>query len=174
MWLKFNSSPTVTAVKDTHLALYSFPFPAVNVCPMDKIKRSVAYAYVTDRINTSYRENEMENFLNALTLFQHPFYSRMLYYLESGMDDFLNKLASINITDFMLTVSILYMRIYNRPLGFIWFLSIKVMPTCDEVFKACFWIGHAFNCCELFSLQRSEEGFCYSFNSLTSIKKNDW
>ncbi|VVC45398.1 Epithelial sodium channel [Cinara cedri] len=151
MWLKFNSSPTVTAVKDTHLALYSLPFPAVNVCPMDKIKRSVAYSYVTARINDSYRENEMDNFLNVLTLFQHPLYNRMLYYLNSGIDNFLTKLTSINITDFMLTV----------------------MPTCDEVFKACFWIGHSYNCCELFSLQRSEEGFCYSFNSLTSIKKND-
>lgn len=105
MWLKFNSSPTVTAVKDTHLALYSLPFPAVNVCPMDKIKRSVAYNYVNARINaSSYQETDMDNFLNALTLFQHPLYNRMLFYLNRGMDDFLSKLASINITDFMLKV----------------------------------------------------------------------
>ncbi|CAI6368169.1 unnamed protein product [Macrosiphum euphorbiae] len=150
MWLKFNSSPTVTAVKDTHLALYSLPFPAVNVCPMDKIKRLVAHKYVADRINVSYQESELDNFLNALTLFQHPLYSRMLHYINNGIGGFFSKLTTINITDFML----------------------QVMPTCNEVFNACFWIGHSYNCCDLFSLQRSEEGFCYSFNSLTSVKKS--
>lgn len=104
MWLKFNSSPTVTAVKDTHLALYSLPFPAVNVCPMDKIKRTEAHRYVAARINASYGEPELDNFLNILTLFQHPLYSRMLYYLNNGMGGFLSKLTSINITDLMLKV----------------------------------------------------------------------
>lgn len=105
MWLKFNSSPTVTAVKDTHLALYSLPFPAVNVCPMDKIKRLVAHKYVADRINVSYQESELDNFLNVLTLFQHPLYSRMLHYLNNGIGGFLSTLTTINITDFMLQVS---------------------------------------------------------------------
>lgn len=104
MWLKFNSSPTVTAVKDTHLALYSLPFPAVNICPMDKIKRTEAHEYVSSRINGSYRGLELDNFLNILTLFQHPLYSRMLYYLNNGMEGFLTKLTNINITDFMLKV----------------------------------------------------------------------
>lgn len=107
MWLKFNSSPTITAVKDTHLALYSLPFPAINVCPMQKIKRSIAYEYVTSRINGSYQEFEMDNFLNGLTLFQHPLYNRMIYYLNHGIDDFLSRLSDINITHFMLTVRLL-------------------------------------------------------------------
>ncbi|XP_026679147.1 uncharacterized protein LOC113467262 [Diaphorina citri] len=46
---------------------------------------------------------------------------------------------------------------------------IKVMPQCEELFLECHWIGKIFDCCELFQLQRSEEGFCYSFNSLTSV-----
>ncbi|XP_050536342.1 uncharacterized protein LOC126902781 [Daktulosphaira vitifoliae] len=146
MWLKFSASPTVTAVKDTHLALYLIPFPAVSVCPIDKIKRSLAYEYIAERINDTYNEAELDNFLNALTFFQHPVYSRMIPYLN-GSKNLIYKLASINITEFML----------------------KVLPTCDEVFNACYWIGHFYKCCELFSLQRTEEGFCYSFNSLNSI-----
>lgn len=113
MWLKFNSSPTVTAVKDTHLALYSLPFPAVNVCPMDKIKRSVAYSYISSRINATYQKYQMDYFLNILSLFQHPLYSRMSYYLNNtGMPEFLFKLSSINITDFMLNVSIISLRLF--------------------------------------------------------------
>ncbi|XP_050436611.1 sodium channel protein Nach-like [Adelges cooleyi] len=146
MWLKFSASPTVTAVKDTHLALYLLPFPAVSVCPVDKIKRPLAHEYLAAMLNGSYRQQETDIFLNALSMLQHPIYNRMTDYLKRT-NDYLDDLVKINITD----------------------LFLKVMPTCDEVFSTCFWIGHSFNCCELFSLQRTEEGFCYSFNSLNSI-----
>lgn len=117
MWLKFNSSPTVTAVKDTHLALYSLPFPAVNVCPMDKIKRSAAHSYVAARTKGPYEANDTDFFLNALTLFQHPLYNRMLNYLKSGTDGFLTRLAGINITDLMLAVSIIGTRRAGTGIG---------------------------------------------------------
>lgn len=130
MWLKFNSSPTVTAVKDTHLALYSLPFPAVNVCPMDKIKRSAAYSYISSRINSTYQEYQMDYFLNILSLFQHPLYSRMSYYLnDTGMPEFLSKLSSINVTDFMLNVS----RYYTFTAKPLLFLHLMYLPTV--------WIG---------------------------------
>lgn len=48
------------------------------------------------------------------------------------------------------------------------------MPQCEELFLECHWIGKIFDCCELFQLQRSEEGFCYSFNSLTSVNNQHW
>lgn len=47
MWTRFSMSPTMTAVKDTHLPLYSLPFPAVSICSSDKIKREEAYAYLS-------------------------------------------------------------------------------------------------------------------------------
>lgn len=47
MWTRFRMSPTMTAVKDTHLPLYSLPFPAVSVCSTDKIKRNEAYVYLS-------------------------------------------------------------------------------------------------------------------------------
>ncbi|CAG2065370.1 unnamed protein product, partial [Timema podura] len=43
-----------------------------------------------------------------------------------------------------------------------------VMPTCQEVFEACFWHGKGIPCCELYQVQRSELGYCFSFNSLTT------
>ncbi|PSN57569.1 hypothetical protein C0J52_00515 [Blattella germanica] len=35
------------------------------------------------------------------------------------------------------------------------------------MFRGCNWIGRYLNCCEHLSIQRSEAGFCYSFNSLS-------
>ncbi|PSN30177.1 hypothetical protein C0J52_24179 [Blattella germanica] len=53
----------------------------------------------------------------------------------------------------------------------------QVMPSCSEFFEEkCFWLGQIFNCCSLFELQRTEYGFCYSFNSELSepeMKKVD-
>ncbi|CAG2057286.1 unnamed protein product [Timema podura] len=41
-----------------------------------------------------------------------------------------------------------------------------VMPQCKELFvDPCWWRNMDYNCCDLFELQRTEEGFCYSFNS---------
>ncbi|XP_046674586.1 uncharacterized protein LOC124363379 [Homalodisca vitripennis] len=42
------------------------------------------------------------------------------------------------------------------------------MPTCAEIFYECQWHGSNVNCCEIFELQRTEQGYCWSFNSLTS------
>ncbi|KAI5713279.1 hypothetical protein M8J76_006923 [Diaphorina citri] len=147
MWLRFSASPTVTAVKDTHLDLYLIPFPAVSICPTDKIKLKEAYGYLSKYVNITNQtvKKELDKALAALSLFQHPWYNRMNFYLTNNT--VLKDLASINMTDFM----------------------IKVMPQCEELFLECHWIGKIFDCCELFQLQRSEEGFCYSFNSLTSV-----
>lgn len=41
--------------------------------------------------------------------------------------------------------------------------------TCDELFeKICWWRNREIPCCEIFSIQKTEYGFCYSFNSLTN------
>nr|XP_018906638.1 PREDICTED: pickpocket protein 19-like [Bemisia tabaci] len=152
MWDRFSSSPTVTAVKDTHLPLYSLPFPAVSICATDKIRRDEAYHYLSSYVNLSNPATAImvDDFLATMSLFQYPAYSRMKYYLNRT-NDFLPQLSKVNLTDFMLYVS----------------------PTCEELFAGCFWIGHQHNCCELFDVQRSEEGFCYSFNSLTSQRRVD-
>lgn len=50
---------------------------------------------------------------------------------------------------------------------------LQALPKCNELFTHCYWKGVKANCCsEIFSLQRSEEGFCYAFNSLTSESVN--
>lgn len=46
----------------------------------------------------------VDYFLNAMALFQHPMYSRMIPFLEKA-DKVLRPLAAVNLTDFMLQVS---------------------------------------------------------------------
>ncbi|XP_023247311.1 pickpocket protein 19-like [Copidosoma floridanum] len=49
---------------------------------------------------------------------------------------------------------------------------INLMPKCDQLFHECTWINEKKNCCDLFDIEKTELGMCYSFNSLTTTEKN--
>ena len=42
----------------------------------------------------------------------------------------------------------------------------KVMHTCSKMILACVWQGKMVSCTELFSVRRTDDGFCCSFNTL--------
>lgn len=44
----------------------------------------------------------------------------------------------------------------------------QLMPSIDEMFRSCYWRGSVYKCSDIMRLQRTEQGFCYSFNSKTS------
>lgn len=48
---------------------------------------------------------------------------------------------------------------------------LNVLPKCDKMIFNCSWSYATANCCEIFEVQRTGYGFCYTFNSLTSVKK---
>lgn len=43
----------------------------------------------------------------------------------------------------------------------------------DDLFQSCTWQGKPLKCKDIFHLQKTEEGFCYSFNSRTSEPENE-
>ncbi|KAL1465493.1 hypothetical protein WDU94_005060 [Cyamophila willieti] len=148
LWARYKAIPTVLAVQDTHVPLYLFPFPSVTICPANKVKKSAALEYFSRYINISedpQREKALVHVMSALSLMQKPSYYRMAPHINASMM-VLPLLSEVNISDFML----------------------HVLPKCEEVFGTCSWHGKNVNCCEIFSLQKTEEGYCFSFNSLTS------
>lgn len=45
----------------------------------------------------------------------------------------------------------------------------KAMHRCDDIFhEKCWWRNKFIDCCDIFSVQLSEYGICYSFNSVTN------
>ncbi|XP_049962079.1 sodium channel protein Nach-like [Schistocerca serialis cubense] len=83
--------------------------------------------------------------MSAICLIQYPYYHR----IQDAMDEAgtaIHLFEDLNIT----------------------WLMLQALPSVDEVFEKCYWQGHRFNCSSLFFLQRTEIGFCYAFNSLTS------
>lgn len=37
--------------------------------------------------------------------------------------------------------------------------------SCGDLLRECWWRSRQINCCELFTMSKSEYGYCYSFNS---------
>ncbi|XP_029163670.1 pickpocket protein 19-like, partial [Nylanderia fulva] len=45
----------------------------------------------------------------------------------------------------------------------------EVMPACNQLLSTCWWRNADRNCCEIFEVQKTEYGFCYSFNSEMAV-----
>ena len=45
------------------------------------------------------------------------------------------------------------------------------MPKCENFIFECSWSYRDQNCCDIFEIQKTFYGFCYSFNSMTSFYK---
>lgn len=45
--------------------------------------------------------------------------------------------------------------------------------TCKDLFMRCWWRNQYLPCCDIFTVQWSEYGSCYSFNSATSAPSSE-
>ncbi|KAJ4439331.1 hypothetical protein ANN_07453 [Periplaneta americana] len=147
-WEKFSKSPIVVNVETTNYPLYKLHFPAITICPANNVKKTVGEELLARHLNMTLDSNLQQNLLSlmsALSICQYPFYFRMQAHFKP-IFDMLPLFSDFNVSRFML----------------------QVLPKCSEVFESCFWLGKEVDCCDVFHLQRTEAGFCYSFNSLTS------
>ncbi|XP_026816067.1 sodium channel protein Nach-like [Rhopalosiphum maidis] len=144
-WKTFSYSSMQIVVDDPRFPLSKIDFPAVTICSINKILYSKAKRLILSKYeNEPELKKKYENSLYVMEILQYPYYKDLIDFAETNavLIDF----PSENISDLML----------------------KLMPTVDEVFDTCYWRGTGFNCSDILRLQRTEEGFCYSFNSKTS------
>nr|CAD7404260.1 unnamed protein product [Timema cristinae] len=147
---EYFTSPLLISVESTHYPLYELPFPAVTLC-INKVKRRAGEEILARYLNVTLTPewtNYTWHVMSILSKFGHPYLHLMKEHLQIAAP-ILHLFKGLNLTQFML----------------------QVFPRCDEVFLRCFWYGHSMNCCQIFNLQRTEGGFCYSFNSLTAENK---
>ncbi|BES91979.1 sodium channel activity [Nesidiocoris tenuis] len=154
LWLAFAEAPIQTVVENTQYPLGNFLFPAVTLCPANKINRTIGIE-ILDRYVEAAKINpkdvDLSHVLNALHVMEYPTYFNMLEHLETSKKS-LNIFGGLNISEFML----------------------KTLPQCQYLFEECYWRGELVDCCKMFSLQRTEEGYCYAFNSFTNRRGCDW
>ncbi|XP_026273181.1 pickpocket protein 28-like [Frankliniella occidentalis] len=156
---------TLTVVADTRVDVRDYPFPSITVCPVANVEKSMALAtlrlyheaarrsrFPTDNNDTAEAEADQEELdrnhvrlLRALQEFRFPLYS-------SRWDDakVVEGLAFLGTQD---------------PRN----VLLTAFPPCQRFFLGCSWKSNFSDCCDLFELQETNAGFCYSFNSCTSM-----
>ncbi|XP_050339415.1 pickpocket protein 19-like [Bactrocera neohumeralis] len=137
-----------TIVDDTVSPIFTKPFPAIGICPRNRInwpKLMEAHEVFLARNASDEVVQTFRRFFAIMGDFSFGEFNHLsrLYRLDLN----LTLLDDVNIMEVM------------RYVGF----------TCDELFvQPCHWRRNAYNCCDLFSMERTEYGFCFVFNSVVT------
>ncbi|XP_026294153.2 sodium channel protein Nach-like [Frankliniella occidentalis] len=149
-----HSFSTTTVITNDHLPVSMFAFPALSLCPLNKVRRTIGERLLLQQLGLPPAESP-----NATLRAQLTAVMRALSFLEMDQmtnikpslaraSPLLHRLDGLNLTDFML----------------------QVLPTCRQLFARCTWHDREEDCCDLLHLQQSDLGYCYSFNSLSAIR----
>ncbi|XP_050426691.1 sodium channel protein Nach-like [Adelges cooleyi] len=142
-WKKYVHSPMQIVVDDPRYPLSKIDFPAITICSINKIMYSKVNALISTFTNDTELGKKYMNSFRAMSILRFPFYNEAVY--------FIRKYPTVNL-----------------PLDQITTMMLQLKPSINEMFKKCYWRGTNYNCTDLLRLQRTEEGYCYSFNSKTA------
>ncbi|XP_047000737.1 sodium channel protein Nach-like [Schistocerca americana] len=133
---------TVTSLDTATLPIYQLPFPAVSVCPINKVHRSHARSllqnmYLPEGMSLDQGVQELGKLVELI----EP--------REKDIDHLRLAQAILDLNNVSLDV---FMR--------------KISPSCDSMLPTCKWKGRTQRCSEIFVLRKTFEGYCCSFNYL--------
>lgn len=142
---RFRTGKLSTVFESTNFKVSEIPFPAITICNNNRQDYNKTEAALM-RFVPNRTVSEKETFTKFLHILQNQEFGS---FDEYGViaDDNLTALESLNITE-----------VYEF-----------MMHDCEVFFVNCWWKDKPFNCCELFSKQKSEYGICWSFNSYSSV-----
>ncbi|ALC43319.1 CG8546 [Drosophila busckii] len=146
IWDKWNNNPVIVSFAEKSTPVWQIPFPSVTVCPETK-SRQRAFNF-TD-IYWQFRD-----FQNNV----------------SGISELTDKQKSIYGT----VSQVCDAHLYDIPVGNKVRKGIEIIdelsdvsPMFDETYLDCKWRNAPINCKEIFHKFVTEDGVCYSFNSLS-------
>ncbi|XP_011863814.1 PREDICTED: pickpocket protein 19-like [Vollenhovia emeryi] len=140
--LRFQAAPTSIDIESMHYETSNLPFPSVTLCPNDRVDWDRALELEPRLFSNVTDKESVETFrkiLGKLSMMSFGDFDDLDFLKEQSV----HRLADINITQVL----------------------HEVMPRCDQLLSACWWRNANRNCCEIFEVQKTEYGFCYSFNS---------
>ncbi|XP_035776394.1 sodium channel protein Nach-like [Anopheles albimanus] len=142
-------TPTVTVTESTNYPTWNIPFPAVTICPLNKISATAALARAATmkRLDSNLTDGELAD------LFR-------LYLHVSG-------LGRSDPVRYRLLHEILQVNNLEIPQ-----LVGEFTPPCSKMIERCLWKGTQWRCDNLFQMVNSTEGLCCSFNYYGLLKDN--
>ncbi|XP_053945431.1 pickpocket protein 19 [Anastrepha ludens] len=146
----YSSQRLQTIVEDSLAPIFTIEFPAIGICPRNRInwlKLLEAHQLFLPANTSTETVQTFRQFFAVLSDFRFDNFVELKPLTTLQMNRSL--LDNVDIKEVMQFVSF----------------------TCDELFEQpCFWRRQEYDCCHLFSLERTEYGFCFVFNSLINEK----
>ncbi|KYM98027.1 Sodium channel protein Nach [Cyphomyrmex costatus] len=135
-------APTSIDIESMHYETSHLSFPSVTLCPNDRVDWNRILEVESKFFPNGKDKASLETFrkiLSKLSMMSFGDFDQLNFLKNQSV----HSLAGINITQVLL----------------------EVMPRCDQLLSSCWWRNANRNCCEIFQVQKTEYGFCYSFNS---------
>ncbi|CAK1555788.1 unnamed protein product [Leptosia nina] len=141
VWIKWNESPVIVSFAETSTPVWQIPYPAVTVCIETKAKGT----------------------LFSFTDYYHLYYNESTYLNLTQEERNLFEDVSLVCDDHLAPANGRKVSMANETIENL----RQVAPNLTDVFMACKWKDIPRNSCsDLISQVITEEGFCYTFNSL--------
>ncbi|KAF5293904.1 hypothetical protein FQA39_LY13609 [Lamprigera yunnana] len=136
---RFNSNPTRTSIVNQNAPLNEIPFPAISICPIQRM-RSSKYKKLMSVIN--YNSSDVSSMGRIFDMFQGT-----NFHLDSkdSEDTLVEILIKYNYVDVGQLLQIL-------------------SQNCSEMMIMCKWEGEEVNCNDYFRENYTPNGYCCSFN----------
>lgn len=142
---RFRSSVTSTVFESTSYQVAEIPFASITLCNNNRLN----YSKTDDAIAKFYpnkSENETKIFVKFLNILQNMDYGSFDEFQEIADSGYKGSMDHLNITE----------------------LYEFMMHECRSFLVEWRWRKKPFECCKLFSKQKTEYGICWSFNSMSS------
>lgn len=146
MYEKWTDNPVVVTFASKKMAISELPFPAVTICPVDKLNHdNLDFAKVFEQ----YKMNKS----HLMSMSQRNKFEAATQICNwAGLPDEVRDEIKNSYSPFDTSKTVKYLED----------VSIKV----NETLRFCSWRGFVKPCDEYFTEIITEEGFCYTFNML--------
>ncbi|TRY80032.1 hypothetical protein TCAL_16032, partial [Tigriopus californicus] len=145
IWAKWNEKPTITTLDSTDHPVWEIDFPAVTVCPANKVVRS--------KFEDVYRKQGWKNDYGISQNNLKRLIEMMVHFKS------MNGVDMDKYQDLQQVIELIGMTKLTK-------LMAEVMPSCDELILRCWWQGQINNCASIFEVRKTNDGFCCTFNAI--------
>ncbi|XP_055381332.1 pickpocket protein 19-like [Condylostylus longicornis] len=142
---QFQESALKIEVESTTYPVYYIVFPALTICNYNRLNWAKINQAQRRFLPSNATQQTIDLFQQFIAQFETFSFGKFSTF-GKFQNVSLKQLDGINLTEVME------------------FLSYR----CEELFQSCWWKDQYVSCCDIFALQKSESGFCLSFNSMTN------
>ncbi|XP_073811878.1 pickpocket protein 28-like [Musca autumnalis] len=153
VYVKWSETPVIVTFSEKSTPIWNIPFPRVTICPETKraINRTDPSYFDLLRTLVSYIDNDKGEYYANYSRHEHEETLTLMHICQPGI---LNFLMFPNNTE---TDTIDYVENLNN-----------MLTDFQKLFVSCKWFGQYIPCKDLLTKVYTDEGICYTFNSLTA------